>query len=122
MATTRTCGKRRRRTERNSNPDICGMFRSEMISAGTWLFICNRASKPFSAQEISYPLPASSIATVERILRSSSTIRIRFLGVVDIGDLLNRSCATVRQRESLIRQIGNLLLFEHLRNLQVQFF
>jgi len=46
MATTNISGKRRRITERNSNPDICGIFRSETMSSGTLVFSCKRASKP----------------------------------------------------------------------------
>src|SRR5438045_6863542 len=85
MATTSTCGKRRRITERNSNPDICGMFRSETMSSGILVFSCKRASKPSSAVETSYPLFVSNRATVVRILGSSSTTRMRCFELLDIS-------------------------------------
>src|SRR5689334_7378595 len=84
MATTNISGKRRRITERNSNPDICGIFRSETISSGTLVFSCKRASKPSSAVATSYPSTDSVVATIVRILGSSSTMSIRFLGESDI--------------------------------------
>ena len=55
MAITEICGNRRRTTERNSKPDICGIFRSESTMAGSLRFNCNRASNPLIAVVVCNP-------------------------------------------------------------------
>jgi hypothetical protein len=74
-AITTISGKRRRTTDRNSNPDICGMLRSEMITSEARVPSCRRASNPCSAVRTTYPADLSSIEVLSRILASSSTIR-----------------------------------------------
>src|SRR4051794_10067208 len=49
IAITDICGNHRRTTERNSKPDIWGIFRSEITMAGSLLFNCKSASKPLPA-------------------------------------------------------------------------
>src|SRR6185437_486211 len=88
MATTGICGNRRRTTDRNSKPDICGMFRSETMTSGTDRFICNRASKPLLAVATSYPADVSSKPIVFRTLSSSSTSRICYLEQLGMALLL----------------------------------
>src|SRR5579859_2892901 len=76
MAMTEMLGKRRRTTERNSKPDICGMLRSERTMAGSLRFNCKRASKPLMARVTSYPDDWSNMARESRTAASSSTIKI----------------------------------------------
>src|SRR5579859_1793731 len=76
MAMTEMLGKRRRTTERNSKPDICGMLRSERTMAGSLRFNCKRASKPLMARVTSYPDAWSNRARLSRTAASSSTTKI----------------------------------------------
>src|SRR5579863_402793 len=85
MATTGIWGNRRRTTERNSKPDICGMFRSESTTAGNLLFNCKSASKPCTALLTSYPPALRTIPTLSRTASSSSTTRISCLEAFDMG-------------------------------------
>src|ERR1041385_8763291 len=76
MAITDISGNRRRTTERNSKPDIWGMFRSEITMAGRLLFNCRKASKPFIAMPTSYSDDCSTSLRLSRTASSSSTTRI----------------------------------------------
>src|SRR6185312_5513892 len=87
MAMTEIPGKRRRTTERNSKPDICGILRSESTMAGSLRFNCKRASKPLMARVTSYPDDWSNRARVSRTAASSSTIRISCFKGSDIANL-----------------------------------
>jgi hypothetical protein len=71
------CKKRRRTTDRNSNPDILGMFRSEMITSGRNCLSFRRASNPSFAVATSYPSRCSNCPNTSRMHSSSSTTRMR---------------------------------------------
>ncbi len=55
IAITRIPGNRRRTTERNSKPDMPGMFRSERMMSGISCRISDKAEKPSSAERTLYP-------------------------------------------------------------------
>src|ERR1051326_1734947 len=57
---------RRRKTESNSNPDICGMLRSLMTRSAPLLLSCRSASNPFFAVLTSYPRAVRLLPTVLR--------------------------------------------------------
>src|SRR5579864_1602447 len=88
-ATTDTCGKRRRTTDKSSNPDILGMLRSDTMTSGSSCFSFNRASNPSSAVATSYPSTARIIAKLLRTLGSSSTTNILCLqaGITPPGEM-----------------------------------
>src|SRR5512146_482283 len=77
LAITEIWGNLRRKTDSSSKPDMCGMFRSEMMRSGKLgAFSCNRASRPFSAVLTTYPLARNKRAWLSRTDFSSSTTRI----------------------------------------------
>ena len=83
--------KTRRTTESSSNPDICGILRSEMMTSGIVLLSYKRASKPSCAVLTSYPAALSSIARLSRTLCSSSTTRICAFDVLLMSPASGRS-------------------------------
>src|SRR5579862_2396794 len=90
MAITDIWGNRRRTTERNSNPDICGIFKSEMITAGSALRSCKSASKPCTALLTLYPADCSNMTILLRTALSSSTTKISYLAALNMDCLLSQ--------------------------------
>src|SRR5947209_937168 len=87
MAITEILGKRRRSTERNSNPDMFGMFRSDVIRSGVMPRNCKRASNPSVATLTVYPAVMNNIERLSRMIGSSSTTRMwRLAERVDTGE------------------------------------
>src|SRR5438105_13629136 len=107
IAITEIWGKRRRSTERNSNPDILGIFRSERTMSGRVRLSCKRASKPSSAMEVSYPSASRTIARLLRILDSSSTIRTDLFRGVDIQSTSCHAEKYCIQRLRTLSHIGH---------------
>src|SRR5579864_1869373 len=109
MAITEIWGNRRRTIDRNSKPDICGMFRSEITMAGILLFNCKRASKPCIAILTSYPDDCSTMARLFRMASSSSTTRISCFEDIGMGpDLSCLEIQSFQETHDRIQQLAKL--------------